>query len=666
MTRTSGFLLRIACGVILSVLAAVPAQSQPSSRTSARLAFDPGIDRPVLFGGLTPMFVRGDRRDARDHLAETWEWTGRRWVQRYLDVVPSPRAAFAMVTDHDNDRILLWGGGTTGDQIISDTWQFKDRVWTRIETPASPPARRLPGHAFDRARGRFVIFGGSTVDTTLRDTWEFDGTTWIRTGSDGPAVLNPALVWDEARGEILMVAMADEVGSLTRGATVMYRYLGSTWERIEPETLPDCVNLTGLVWQEHNGNVLLAGGGCINGNALGETWEWNGTNWAKITTTGGIIGGVLGHAMTYDPARGETLLFGGAEFGFDRNDTYRYRDGRWLRVSTTNTPTPRSLMVFESAPEHDAVWLFGGLSAFGDLWKYSGGHWQRVNASGQPSTCLFPVGTWDSTRKRLVIVCNDSSVHEWDGASWTSFPNVDRKPPVLQWRSFEFDPKLGRSVLYGGFTANYSRETWTWNGSSWTKVDGKHPGFRALAMMFFDPVSQRTILYGGIGREKEEGKLIRFGDTWAFDGRDWVQLTNVNSPAARYGALIGTDLESRLVHMIGGKNEDEEFIDEHYTWNGSRWTLVAETTELPARMNGGLAWDPTLEQLTAYAGYAGYYFSDLWTLTDEGWRPVVDEGVRRRATDRPSAPAETGSESNIVLEPPSESLPVRQRLLRVE
>ena len=661
MKRSSGFLLRIACGAILSVLAAVPAQSQPSSRTSAQLAFEPGIGRPVLFGGLTPRFVRGDRNDARDHLAETWEWTGRRWVQRYLAEVPAPRAAFAMVSDFEGERILLFGGGTFGDALLNDTWQYKDRVWSRIETATAPPARRLPGHAFDRDRGRFIIFGGGAADV-FRDTWEFDGANWVQIATDGPLVLNPTLTWDGTRNEVLMLGMAED------GKTVMYRYLGSTWERIQPEALPECVSLTGMVWQEHNGKVLVAGGGCINGNALGQTWEWDGVNWTKITTTGGVIGGVIGHAMTYDSARGETILFGGTEFGFDRNDTYRYRDGRWLRAGTTYAPGPRSLMVFESAPEHEAIWLFGGLNAFGDLWKYANGNWQRITSPNQPVTCLFPVGTWDSTRDRLVIVCQDSSVHEWDGASWTAFPSVDKKPPVLQWRSFAFDPKLGRSVLYGGFSGNYSRETWTWNGSTWTKVDSKkHPGFRALATMFFDPVSERTILYGGIGRKEQEGKLIRFGDTWTFDGKEWVELTNVDSPPARYGALVGVNPETGLVHMIGGKDENESFINEHYTWNGTKWSLVAATTELPARQNGGLAWDPTLGQMTAFGGYAGYYFSDLWTLTEEGWRPVVDEGVRRRPADRPSAPVDSGAETAVAPETETDRVPpARRRLSRIE
>lgn len=635
MKRASGFRLRLIGGVMLSVLAAVPAFSQPSSRTSARLAFDPQIGRPVLFGGLTPLFVRGDQRNARDHLSETWEWTGRRWVQRYYENTPPPRAAFAMVTDTVNERILVFGGGTTDDAVLNDTWALQRGVWSRIETPAAPPARRLMGAAFDRQSGRMIIFGGSDGSTTLRDTWEFDGQTWVQTGSNGPEVFNPTLVYDAARGETLMMGMA------TDGATLMYRYTGSGWNRIEPAKLPECVNLTTMAFQEHNQKVLLAGGGCINGNALGKTWEWDGETWTELTVTG-TIGGVVGHAMTYDPARSETLLFGGSEFGFDRNDTLRYRDGRWLRAPSSSTPGGRSLMVFETDPESGTIWMFGGLNALGDLWRYRFGNWERVVAPNQPSTCIFPAGTWDSDRDRLVIVCNDSSVHEWDGAEWKSFSNLDRKPPIAQWRMFEYDPKLKRSVLYGGGISQssyYSNETWTWNGSTWTKVDSrKHPGYRGLSMMFFDETRQQIVLYGGIGRIDREGRLVRFADTWTFDGKDWVELPNVSSPPARYGALLGRDPETGLVHMFGGKDENEEFIDEHYTWDGTRWTLVAADTEPLSRQNGGLAWDYSLGHLTMFGGYAGYYLSDLWKLTEEGWRPIAEEGTRRRPAGR--APAD--------------------------
>ncbi|HVR43614.1 MAG TPA: kelch repeat-containing protein [Thermoanaerobaculia bacterium] len=632
MIDTNHLIRRAVAGSFLLLLLPAMAHGQPSARTSARMVHDPVLGRPVLFGGLTPAHTLGDSRSVRGYIDETWLWTGRRWVQRFHDVKPPARASFAMVWDSNRQRVLLFGGAGPGTTFFNDTWQLRDETWSRIDTPNAPEPRRFPGYAFDPLIDRLILYGGSDATTNFRDTWEFDGTTWTRTGEGGPDVVNPMLVRDETRNEVLLLGMTDS------GEVAMFRYTNPGWEPIDPETMPTCVNFAHMVHQDHNGKVLLVGGACPDGNAPGETWEWDGTEWALVTTSGSP-GFLLGQAMAYDATRQETVLFGGSDvFGFDLSQTSRYKNGAWTLAATAFTPGPRSLFVFESDPNTGAVWLFGGVNSAGDLWKLQYGRWERVVAAGAPAVCLNPGGTWDSDRNRLVVVCDDGNVHEWDGQAWTSFTTLTENPPFRRWSGIAYDPTLRRTVLYGGFDGfNYLNETWTWNGATWTRVEGDDAFRRSLPIMFYDPNLRRVVLYGGVGRRSREGIFVRFGDTWSFDGRDWGEVTNANSPPPRYGSLVSLDPTTGLTHVFGGKNEVEQFTNEHFVWNGTSWASVIDVRPPSPRQTGGLAWDPVTGEMILYGGYAGYYLGDLWRLTPAGWLPEQERGRKIRPVVVPPA-----------------------------
>lgn len=624
---------RFAAGVAFLLIFPVAAQAEPSYRSSARMVFDAELGQPLLFGGLTAPFTLGDVLTARQQIDETWVWTGRRWVQRFFVNRPEPRAGQAMVWDSNRDRVLLFGGGGN-DGLLADTWQFAGGAWNRIETPSAPSARRLAGHAFDAVRDRFIVFGGFDGVTNLRDTWEFDGTTWIQTGTDGPVVVNPMLAFDAARDEVLLVGTVSAADP-----AVMYRYTRPGWEQIAPETVPACVNLAAMVYQDHDQKVVLVGGACANGSPSSKTWEWNGTNWTDVQTRGST-GGIYAHSLVYDSARGYTILFGGIDVIGERNSTFIYRNGLWIfSPQSLFTPGPREGFVFVSDPQQGAIWLFSGQNAGADLWKYQYGRWSRVAGEDAPTTCAYPNGAWDSNRNRLVIYCGDTSdIYEFDGTKWTGFTTLTDEPGTRRLSSLVYDPTLRRTVLYGGyefFTRNYSPETWTWNGSQWTEVKGKHPGYRALAAMFYDPNQNKVVLYGGIGRKSREGSLTRFADTWSFNGRDWVEVQNANSPPARYNAYVGLDPTTGLTHLFGGKNLVEQFTNEHFVWNGTSWSQITRANTPSPRQGGGLAWDPSTQALTLYGGFSGWTLAEVWRLGPEAWTPIEEDATRRRITALP-------------------------------
>lgn len=610
----------------------------------AGMAWDPGSGRMVLFGGIT----EPDSSDQRYAYDDTWEWTGRRWEQKFPAVHPPARNGVVMVTDQIRERVILFGGAAADNQTFSDTWSYTQGVWRLLNPPASPPPRRYAGGTYDPATDRIIIYGGvAGEDEILTDTWEFDGTTWRQLAAAGPQLTGPTLVIDEDSGELLLVGV-EITGGTFEGRT--YRWSGTEWVRLEPATQPRCVAQTGMVWQQHNGDIVLHGGACPSGAMNPDTFKWTGSDWSKVTTTG-TAGIVFGHSMAYDPLRQEILLFGGTDLAA-RSSTYRYRDGRWtIELTAGAQPGARSLFVFETAT-FDGVtshYLFGGLETGlprSDLWRLDGNIWRRVSVEGGPTACSYPAGAFDAARSRLVIVCEDRKVWEFSGSAWKENAPPDDGPTGRRWASVEYDPVRKNIVMFGGYDfPSYLNETWTWNGTRWTEVEQRRnaPFGRALTSMFWDPINQKMTIFGGIGRETDNDRIERLGDMWVFNGTQWTEVTPASLPPIRYGASVVWDptrgTQGAAV-MFGGKSEKEIYLNDEWQWNGSTWTQVQSANPPSARMNAGMVFDADSMAVIHYGGYAGRYFAELYWLKDGAWTLIPPRERGRRGVPRPGIGAD--------------------------
>lgn len=627
----------------LQLLVAGQLQAYPSSRSNARMVFDESLDRIVLFGGVSD----ADAADIRYELDDTWEWTGLRWIQIFPVSSPPARSGHAMVYDSNRRQVLVFGGIRNG-VFLFDTWKYQNRNWTEVDPPAFPPARTQAGAAFDPIRDRVVLHGGIDAGGARRDTWEFDGTTWTQRFADGPALQAVNMVYDEARGEVLML------GYGSQNTTEMYRLTATAWERITPEDIPPCINFSGLAYQKHNQTVVFVGGQCFNGALADETWEWDGTNWDDVSPTSNP-GALVGHALAYDRTRNETILFGGIFIGAT-NSTYRYRNAKWTRVEQDAEPGPRSLPLMEYDPVRNVTLLYGGVnesSEFYDFWQLQGNRWKKIDVEGTPQSCSYPAGAWDASRQKLVMVCQDASVHEWDGTAWKSFNtfNADRQPRSdRRFSSVVYDPRTRRVVLFGGYSfgRDYVNEFWSWDGTSWTQLARNRtaPAPRSLSSLFYDPSTQRLILFGGIGRPKATDPVIRYGDMWSWDGTNWTEMTAVTlKPPARYGAQTATDEITGRTMLFGGKNDRELYLDDQWEWNGSTWVQLNEPGRPAARMNGGFVFDLEAQRFILFGGFAGRYFSELRSFGANGWVVESLPTGRRRGAGRP--PGVTGAGLSI-------------------
>jgi hypothetical protein len=80
-----------------------------------------------------------------------------------------------------------------------------------------------------------------------------------------------------------------------------------------------------------------------------------------------------------------------------------------------------------------------------------------------------------------------------------------------------YDAATGDIVLFGGVnvisgTGHTSGDTWTWNGSAWTKQHpATSPPARGAAAMTYDAATGDIVLFGGLARR---GTALH--DTWTW------------------------------------------------------------------------------------------------------------------------------------------------------
>ncbi|MFO0581647.1 MAG: Ig-like domain-containing protein [Anaeromyxobacter sp.] len=230
--------------------------------------------------------------------------------------------------------------------------------------------------------------------------------------------------------------------------------------------------------------------------------------------------------------------------------------GYFKPVAGTANPAPRRFFAMASDPGRGVVVLFGG----------------QLSGGGTPGD------TW-----------------EWDGSAWKQVipvdPEGDGNPPTWSNVPMAYDPVRGGVLLH---TTNL----WLWNGRSWKNLDqGKfNPGLQPDASMAWDVA---------------RGVLVSFGanygnPTWEWDGTSWRDATPAapaDSPPARSYHKVAWDPVRQRVVLFGGMTLGSAFLNDTWTWDGSKWTQLTTAGTMPGRESHAMAWDPVRNELVVQGGW---------------------------------------------------------------
>ncbi|TNF37664.1 MAG: hypothetical protein EP329_02560 [Deltaproteobacteria bacterium] len=293
---------------------AAPDDGLPPGRRAAGLAYVPPWHRTVLFGGTA----------GADTLGDTWELADGAWRVRHdLAYVPAPRDHAAMAWDGAAGRVVLAGGGHVPGYhaAIDETWSYTEGGWTLTDAASG---YRASGQqvVYDGARGRLVAYGGSAdleespaFVPTFR-TRELIAGRWapVATAHDPRPRAFHALGYDPLRERVVL--FGGEAPTWAGGQRDprplgdTWEYDGTDWTLIRAHRSPSARVGATLTWNEARGRLVLHGGQPGRGEPpLSDTWEYDGRSWYPVATaTRGPE--VTDHRMVYDAGLRALVMVG--------------------------------------------------------------------------------------------------------------------------------------------------------------------------------------------------------------------------------------------------------------------------------------------------------------------------------------------------------------------
>ncbi len=297
----------------------VATTNAPLERSGALLAYDLLANRILLYGG--------------NWTDEFWSLQNGTWTQLTGTPVPGPRSRSCLATDPLNGTTILYGGdAANGGRIADDeTWQLNGTTWTLVAPIQTPGGFARHSMAFDGNRQTTVLFGGR------HDSWV-------------PHLLS-AQTWEFANGN---------------------------WSAAAPLQTPSPRADAAMGYHPGLAQVLLFGGEDGGGNALGDTWTYDGTTWTQTNTTGPAPTARAFGELVPNFNRGVCVLVGGRDpiTMVISNDTWEHAGGQWRQVQNVygGVYPARDEFAVTHDIARDRLVLFGGRiannSLRSDTWEY--------------------------------------------------------------------------------------------------------------------------------------------------------------------------------------------------------------------------------------------------------------------------------------------------------
>jgi hypothetical protein len=253
---------------------------------------------------------------------------------------------------------------------------------------------------------QFLLFGGTYGSQRFDDTWLLTSTGWkAENPQTHPAArISAAAAFDSLHGQyVLFGGRVQEAAPAScspgaRPALLKTEYFcadtwvfnGQNWIRKSPAASPSAREGHAMAFDAARKQLVLFGGSSgITSKPLNDTWLWNGTDWKRATPAHSPPAR-LWHSMAYDPVHKQVILFGGDAGSEFLNDTWLWNGTDWRPAPPQTTrPSLRTSAGLDYDPATRSMLLVSG-SAWNakrvgspalDTWSWSGAHWKQLATS---------------------------------------------------------------------------------------------------------------------------------------------------------------------------------------------------------------------------------------------------------------------------------------------
>ncbi|MFN8583473.1 MAG: hypothetical protein U0163_21165 [Gemmatimonadaceae bacterium] len=330
--------------------------------------------------------------------------------------------------------------------------------------------------------------------------------------------------------------------------------------------------------------------------------------------------------MAYDSARGVVVLFGGVNHQA-LGDTWEWNGTTWI-LRATDGPSPRYACAISYDAARGVIVLFGGYGSSQDdiLWEWDGQEWTRRDSSG-PVHRGHRSMAYD-TRRNVVVLYGagendyeppEETTWEWNGMNWTG---VERPGPrAREAHAMAFDTLRNETILFGGIEGAGASlgDTWGWDGHTWALRATTGPSPRNFHAMAYDSDRAVAVLFGGAA--DPNGNQL-FSDTWEWNGQEWT-LVSTEGPSPRWGHQMAYDSMRKLIVLQGGDPSGQQT----WEWNGSVWTRRLVDQPTGYSFSFGLAYDIAQKKMIGAFGDAYYMLGGgTWGWDGNQWTRITPYG----------------------------------------
>jgi len=372
--------------------------------------------------------------------------------------------------------------------------------------------------------------GELSVSTNAPDyAWSFaSNATWIQSvfcsklSSVGPATLRYIVAQNASSASRSgTISVADQTVTVTQagGGPAVSQLV---WQQVALADAPTsrlCMAMASFPARQQA--VLY--GGAASGTSFTDTWVWDGSHWAQSFPAHNP-GARCGHAMAYDAARGQVLLFGGFDAASElTNETWTWDGVDWVQLHPNTNPPARTYHAMASDPDSKKIVLFGGADYLHDTWEWDGSNWTERVVANAPPYRAYHAMAYDAARKVVVLFGGAKDLYNasiaptffsdtwvWDGSAWEQKLTAVSPSPRMG-HQIEYDPRLGQMILVGGadgkdvqtsppysYVFDYREETWCWNETNWAQAfPDKSPEFSYTYGLVWDSAHQAFTTFLG-------------------------------------------------------------------------------------------------------------------------------------------------------------------------
>ncbi len=386
------------------------------------------------------------------------------------------------------------------------------------------------------------------------------------------------------------------------------------------------------------GRMVIFGGtsNCWCGT-MGDTQEWNGSNWSTLSISGSAPSARREHAMAYDTSRSRIVMFGGYDSNSTLcNDVWELSGTTWSQITPTGTqPTARRQHAMCFDPIRGTTILFGGIDISGlaqaDQWTWDGLAWTQANlGANAPSARSLHAMTFDAQAGRVVLFggSTNSSGHSnefwrWDGTTWSLATQTGNWPSARSGHGMTYDPTRRVLIMHGGNgNQGYLQDTWVHDGAIWSQVTSTYNSFQCP--LVFDPSRGRALMH--VGYSPNHGCINTTQDVGASGSNPsvgYTQLSTGGTPRYPYLQATAALPQGGLV-MFGGQSYSAPLPVLTYEWQQGSWSKVYSLLNPSTRSEHALLLDPVRSNNLMFGGINpnGIPLNDTWTYANGQWQNI--------------------------------------------